>query len=182
MRNSTRLLLRSLLYSVSAGPIAIVCITPVMAQSTTGSIGGTVTDASGAPVAGATVTATNEGTNSQASAVTAADGGYVLDGLRPAPYTMRVDAGGTPIERRVILSIGQSATLDLAPEVEGAEIVSRPTSVRNKSGDCRKPIVTSFHSRNWLRASNTMTAKPIVVSVAVLLPVPGSTSSSTVSR
>ena len=123
MRNSTRLMLRTLLYSVSAGPIAVACATSAMAQSTTGSIGGTVTDASGAPVAGATVTATNEGTNSQASAVTSADGDYVLDGLRPAPYTIRVDAGGTPIERRVVLSIGQSATLDLAPQAEGTEIV-----------------------------------------------------------
>jgi hypothetical protein len=123
MRNSTRLLLRTLLYSVSVAPITIACTTTAMAQSTTGSIGGTVTDAGGAPVAGATVTATNEGTNAQASAVTSADGGYVLDGLRPAPYTIRVDANGTAVEQRVVLRIGQSATLDLTPPAQGDAIV-----------------------------------------------------------
>ncbi len=124
MRNSTRLMLRALLYSASAGPIAIACTSAAMAQSTTGSIGGTVTDATGTPVAGATVTATNEGTNSQASAVTDSDGGYVLDGLRPAPYTIRVDANGSPVEQRVVVGIGQSATLDLAPLAEGGIVVT----------------------------------------------------------
>lgn len=123
MRKPTRLLLRTLLYSASAGPIAFACTTAAMAQSTTGSIGGTVTDATGAPVAGTLVTATNEGTNSKASAVTAADGRYVLDGLRPAPYTIRVDANGTVIEQRVVLNIGQSATLNLAPATADGDIV-----------------------------------------------------------
>lgn len=133
MRNSTRLLLRTLLYSASAGPIAIACATSAMAQSTTGSIGGTVTDASGAPVAGATVTATNEGTNAQSSATTAANGRYILNGLRPAAYTIRVDAGGAAIEQRVTVGIGQSATLDLAPQAEGDAIVVTGTRALGES-------------------------------------------------
>lgn len=137
MRNSTSLMLRALFYSASAGSIAIGCTSAAMAQSTTGSINGTVTDAAGAPVAGATVTATNEGMNSQVSAVTSADGGYVLDGLRPAPYTIRVDANGTSIEQRVVLGVGQSATLDLAPARAGDVIVvtGRRTLIESKTSE-----------------------------------------------
>src|ERR1700745_4307090 len=49
----------------------------VSAQSTTaGAIGGTVSDASGAVVAGAKVTSTNEATNAQQVATTDASGDY----------------------------------------------------------------------------------------------------------
>lgn len=137
MRNSASLMLRALFYSASAGAIAIGCTSAAMAQSTTGSISGTVTDAAGAPVAGATVTATHEGMNSQVTAVTSADGGYVLDGLRPAPYTIRVDANGAPVEQRVVLGVGQSATLDLAPARAGDAIVvtGRRTLIETKTSE-----------------------------------------------
>lgn len=123
MTYSKQMFIRALLYSVGAAPIAVALATPVSAQVTTGSISGTVSDSSGASVAGVTVTATNEDTNSTIDAVTAEDGGYVLSGLRPAPYTIKAEGKGVSIERRVVLAVGQSATLDLVPDSAGNEII-----------------------------------------------------------
>lgn len=123
MKKSTRLAVRALLYTVSAVPLAVALAMPAAAQNSTASIGGIVSSRNGAPVGGATVTATNEGTNAQASAVTAPDGRYTLNGLRPAPYIIRVDADGVVVERRVVIGVGQSTTLDLAATEADANVI-----------------------------------------------------------
>src|SRR5579863_6843799 len=59
-----------------------------------GSIVGRVTDPAGSAVAGAQVTATQEGTGFSRSAVTDADGLYVIPSLQPATYNVSVEAKG----------------------------------------------------------------------------------------
>ncbi len=54
-------------------------------------IEGTVTDESGAVVAGATVTATNESTRWTRSATTDAHGSYVIVGWLPGPLAYRFE-------------------------------------------------------------------------------------------
>ena len=52
-----------------------------------------------------------------------ADGSYILTGLRPGSYDISFAAeGGTPVTQRVIVSVGQTATLDLdtAPPAQTA--------------------------------------------------------------
>ena len=65
--------------------LAVTCCFSLLAsaQGTTTRFTGTVTDASGAAVAGATVTLTNESTNISLSTTTSASGGYVFDLLQP---------------------------------------------------------------------------------------------------
>src|SRR4051812_40613471 len=53
----------------------------IVAQSTTGSIVGTVTDPSGALVPGATITVTDMGTNSETRTTTDQSGNYVVTPL-----------------------------------------------------------------------------------------------------
>jgi len=66
---------------------------PVMAQATTGSLRGTVTDAQGAVVPGATVTVKNEATGEQVPSVTTSgEGNYEIAGLKPGKYTVTVEA------------------------------------------------------------------------------------------
>src|SRR5258707_10670419 len=67
---------------------------PVIAQTTVGSISGTVTDASGAVVPGAQVTALNTQTGEQRASVTGGDGRYQLPGLPPGIYDLRVEKEG----------------------------------------------------------------------------------------
>ena len=114
-------MLRAVMLGASALTMTAIVAPPAMAQTSTASISGQVRDAAGAPVAGTVVTARNEGTNQMVSATSGADGRYTLSGLRPAPYTITTDIGGTAVSERVTVEIGQSATLDLAPPVAAPE-------------------------------------------------------------
>jgi outer membrane receptor protein involved in Fe transport len=67
----------------------------VMAQATTGSLRGTVTDSTGAVVSGATVTVKNEGTGTESPAVTTSgEGSFDVSALQPGSYTVTVEASG----------------------------------------------------------------------------------------
>jgi outer membrane receptor protein involved in Fe transport len=101
---------------------SMLASTPAFAQLTTATVRGIVTT-SAAAAPGASVSARNVDTGSVATVTAGADGSYVLTGLRPGTYDISVSAnGGTPVTNRVIVSVGQSATLDLdtAPPAEGA--------------------------------------------------------------
>jgi len=81
----------------------------VNAQSTTdGAIGGTVMDASGAAVAGAKITAKNDGTNAMDTATTDDTGYFRIAKLPPAQYTVTIEANGFASYRaeQVVVLIG----------------------------------------------------------------------------
>src|SRR5260370_8943856 len=70
---------------VLASLVVLLCsAAPLRAQVDAGSILGTVSDASGGAVRGATVTLTNEGTNASLSTTTSADGTYKFPPVRIA--------------------------------------------------------------------------------------------------
>ena len=83
-------------------------------SSYTSQIRGVVTDASGAVVQNATITITNEGTNIASSAKTDSSGLYILAGLRPDSYTVKVEAAGFQVAetKKVVLAVSQQATLN----------------------------------------------------------------------
>jgi len=108
-------LLRAILLGASALTVTVVTAAPAVAQTTTSTVRGVVRDAAGAPVAGAVVKARNEGTNQTVTSTTSAAGNYTLTGLFAAPYTISTTIGGVNVEERVVVEIGQSATLDLSP-------------------------------------------------------------------
>src|SRR5580704_11503404 len=74
--------------------LALLVGTPLRAQVDAGAILGTVTDASGSAVHGATVTLTNEGTNAALSTVTGNDGGYKFTPVRIGNYKVAVNFQG----------------------------------------------------------------------------------------
>ncbi|MBI3696338.1 MAG: TonB-dependent receptor [Acidobacteria bacterium] len=84
-----------------------------------GQIVGSVTDASGAVVPGATVKATEVGTGFVRSILTGADGLYVLPALRPTQYDVTAEAPGFRTFHRsgVELLANQSLTLHITLEV-----------------------------------------------------------------
>ena len=84
------------------------------AQATTGTIGGVVTDAQGAVVGGAEVTATETATGIQTKVSTNNDGVYSIPRLKPGSYTVSVSKQGFKKQQfeEVALSIGQNVTLD----------------------------------------------------------------------
>src|SRR5260370_14681065 len=71
-------------------PLLLVASIAGLAQGTTSRIAGVVTDASGALVAGASVTAIREGTNATYITTSGSKGEYVFDRLQIGNYTIRV--------------------------------------------------------------------------------------------
>lgn len=98
---------------------------PAAAQLTTATIRGNITIGT-APAPGATVKAVEVSTGFESSDTADTEGSYTLTGLRPGTYDISFTAAdGTSITERVIVSVGQTATLDAdvtqTPEAAPAE-------------------------------------------------------------
>src|SRR5690242_21875011 len=63
-------------------------------QTSVGEVNGTVTDTSGASVAGASVKLTNQGTGVVAQATTNGDGHFVFINVQPGQYSMDAESSG----------------------------------------------------------------------------------------
>ncbi len=81
-------------YSLLALVLAAVFSSPANAQLTRGSIAGTITDNSGAVVAGAKVTITNINTNIARETTTNEDGFYRVPALEPGIYSVKIEKDG----------------------------------------------------------------------------------------
>jgi len=81
-----------------------------------GSLSGTVTDASGAAIANATITATAIGTNASSNGTTSADGEFTLSPLASGRYTLTVSAPGFQryIQRNIAVNGDTSADVQLS--------------------------------------------------------------------
>ncbi len=89
------------------------------AQTSYGSIVGTVTDSAGALISGAEVQLANLGTNAQQKAVTSSAGTYTFINLNPETYSVTVAAPGfkSATNNHVTVSIGGTTRIDLTLEV-----------------------------------------------------------------
>ena len=108
--------------SLSALSLLLALQVTASAQTAVGSINGVVTDPNGAVVPGATITATSKSTNQQRSVSSSGEGVYVLSPLSVGEYEIKISAPGFKdlIFKQVILSVGQTLTLDGALKVGGA--------------------------------------------------------------
>src|SRR5437870_4379520 len=90
------------------------------AQVATAELVGNVTDATGAAVPGAKITAVNTATNITAREVeSGADGGYIMTFLPPATYTISVEKAGfrKTAQTGLTLEVNQRARVDFALQV-----------------------------------------------------------------
>ncbi|MFC0634782.1 TonB-dependent receptor [Brevundimonas balnearis] len=108
-------MLRKLAYGASTAALMLTAATAVYAQETTGGIRGQVTDASGAPVAGAAVTVVHVPSGTTATTVTNAAGVYDARSLRVGgPYEVSVSAAeGSAVSGVGSIGIGSPASLDI---------------------------------------------------------------------
>src|ERR1044071_1065777 len=74
--------------------LSLLAATPALAQAGTSSVRGTVTDAQGNVVAGATVTLVDPQTNQTRTQVSSDDGHFVFDLIPPGTYRVEVEAKG----------------------------------------------------------------------------------------
>ena len=110
----------SLLFGVF---LAVVSAPHASAQSTTGSISGTVTDTSGAVIRGAAVAVRNVDTGAVRSATSNDDGIFTVPLLTPGTYEVTAEAAGFSAGRvaNVVVAIGSDANVKLVLEPAGVQ-------------------------------------------------------------
>ena len=88
-------------------------------QGTTSRFTGTVQDSSGAAVAGATVTLTNEATGISLTTETSESGSYTFDLIQPGTYQVAVERQGFKkfVSNKNVVNINQPTTVKVALEV-----------------------------------------------------------------
>jgi hypothetical protein len=108
-RHSLAWALRSLL---AVAAFAALSVASLPAQIDTGSIAGTITDASGAVVGGAKVTLINEGTAATLSTTAGSDGFYKFSPVRIGSYKLDVVAQGfkTSTETNVVVDVSSNVS------------------------------------------------------------------------
>jgi hypothetical protein len=109
--------------STGLGAVLSVCLVTLLlalapravAQEVTAAINGTITDASGAPIAGATVTATDTARGTTYTAETNSDGAYYLTHVPIGTFQVKVEAKGfqTALHSPFELVLDQVARVDV---------------------------------------------------------------------
>ena len=100
------------------------------AQSATSSLHGTISDAKGLVVAGATVTLTHKETGFSRTVTTNDQGVYQFLEVPPSTYVMTVTAAGFATTKRenVVLQVSSPATVNLSLQVQGGSVIVDVTS------------------------------------------------------
>jgi hypothetical protein len=117
------MLQRALLKFVFAGAFAFFLPETAFSQGeTTSAIVGQVSDASGAAIPAATVTATNQETGLKRSARTDDSGRFNFPQLKPGTYSVRIEAQGFESQQNdaVASGLGQKQTINCVLKVAHA--------------------------------------------------------------
>ncbi len=123
-----------MLFSAFVITFVLLMATQIVAQTTvgTGSIVGTVSDASGAVVSGAKVVITNAGTNQSSDLTSNSSGSYNSGALPPGSYKVQVSAKGfSSVNQNVVVQVGNTSTANVrlpvgqesqVVEVQGSDV------------------------------------------------------------
>src|ERR1700728_1145650 len=96
--------------------LALALCLPLPAQTTTGQILGSVTDPTGAGIAGAAVLVTDTQHGTTRTATTGASGDYAVPELQPGTYKIRAEAKGfRTVERpNIVIEVAQDLRVDMS--------------------------------------------------------------------
>jgi len=126
-------------------------------------ITGSVSDSSGAVMAGAAFTVQNTDTNQIRTATTNDTGNYSLPYLVPGPYTLRVEIAGFKVATRkgIVLQVGAVARIDFTMEVGdvsqqvevtgGAPLLSTENAALGTVIENRRIVELPLNGRNYLQ-------------------------------
>jgi hypothetical protein len=154
-------------------PLAFVLLVlalpaPLAAQAVTGTILGTVTDATGSVLPGATVTVTNTGTGLTRVAVTDAVGEYTLPSLPTGTYSVTAELSGfkTTVLANVQLGVDQRVRIDAKLEIgemsESITIEATTPLVQTSSSELGTTVVEQqiqnlpLNGRNFVSLTRTV--------------------------
>ena len=126
--------------------LALIITLSAVAQSTTASLQGFVTDSEGKPLAGATVVATHTPTETVYGTITDSNGAYHLQGLRVgAPYKVEFSFVGhkEQILNDIALSLGEKKHIDA--ELSDTQAIDAVVVTGNKFADSQMGAGEVFH-------------------------------------
>lgn len=119
-------------------------VSPADSQTINATVRGTVRDAQGAVLPGATITATNPGLGDRRAFDTSgADGTYIITQLPPGTYEVNAELQGFQTQRitSLELTIRQVAQLDIVLQLAGVEesitVIAQPAAVETTKSDVR---------------------------------------------
>src|SRR3954469_3094892 len=126
-------------FSVLLGMLAFAAGN-VVAQTTTGTVRGTVSGEGGAPIGSAQIIARNVSSGAVRTTVSGDNGGYALVGLTPGTYDISVRRiGSTPENRRVVVQIGATNSQDFALATQAAtletQVVTATTGTETRTSE-----------------------------------------------
>ncbi|MGH9630511.1 MAG: TonB-dependent receptor domain-containing protein [Bryobacteraceae bacterium] len=148
------------LLPISAFVICFVAISPVAAQFTTASLGGTVSDPSGGVVAGARVVVRNVDTGLSLNSSTDSSGAYLFSRLPVGSYELTVENPGftSYVQSGINLTVNQVATQDVVlqlGQVTGkvtvqaeAELITTRTATAGQLIDTRRVVDLPLNGRS----------------------------------
>ena len=141
--------------------LAVLCV-PALAQRETGSISGTITDQTGAVIAGATVTVTNTGTGAVRTTTTGAMGGYTLLGLPPASYVLLVTGSGfAPYKETITVAVASQNTVNAGLHLAKAgEVVEVTVGVGNVQVETQTAEISTMVSSQQVSELPSLTRNP----------------------
>jgi carboxypeptidase family protein len=92
--------------------VGSAAVSLVAAQLTTTAISGTLTDTTGATVPDAAVTGVETSTGATARASANSEGFYVLSGLAPGQYRLRIEKDGfqAQVQEKLVLEVNRPVT------------------------------------------------------------------------
>ena len=143
----------ALSFSVKMCAVAFLCFaaTASFAQYDNGSLVGTIKDASGASIAGATVTITNTGTAIATQVKSSASGEYEVPSLKVGTYDLAASAAGfsDAVAHNIAINVGGRQRIDLTLSVGGAtasvEVSDVALQVETETSE-RGQTITNYQS------------------------------------
>jgi hypothetical protein len=129
-------------------PVFLVASATMLAQTTSGSITGSVVDPQGAPVVGATVNIQNMDTNAVVTTTTRVTGDFIAPNLSAAPYRITVEQTGFKkfVKTNLVLNANTDISvgriqLDIGAMEQSVEVVAQGASLKTETAEQSTSVV-----------------------------------------
>lgn len=151
-------------------PLVLLCLSlTVFAQTSRGTVSGTITDSTGAVITGASVVLTNTATTVSRSTITNGEGVYRFDAVDLGTYTIKFNATGfgALVKSNIVVSANLTSTVDaqLAPgtqelsvdvTAESGALIQTEAPVRGGNIDTNRITELPISTRNPVSLALTL--------------------------
>lgn len=141
------------------------------AQSTTGSVVGSIADSTGSVIPNATITLTNNATGDKRTVITADSGDYQFLSIPPGEYTLTVEAQGfrrythNPVEVQVELATRENVDMSVGSATEQITVTSQAPIIQSENAALGQVVQGKAVTDNPLNGRNVLVLVGLVPGV-----------------